>query len=174
MFEDRTRIECEKDSKLDDIHKQKTAQSLFAHTTRIPEQLRDGIVKWISAGYDLEVREDLQMHYDRRHKETCGWVFENEDFQRWRDNPSKNILWYSAPPGSGKTVLSSAAIKHLVNRGHPTAYFFYSFSDLTRRRPWLWPFSCFISSDLSFRTEWSRRTKMKWCGTQDTCVCLQS
>lgn len=99
--------------------------------------MRQSILDWISAGDDLDIRGDLQAHAERRHSKTCSWLFENEQFKRWRDSTSANsdnIFWYSAPPGSGKTVLSTAVIEHLKNRNGPTAYFFYSFSDYTRRQ----------------------------------------
>ncbi|KAJ5159959.1 uncharacterized protein N7482_006963 [Penicillium canariense] len=99
------------------------------------EKLKNGIRDWIAAGDDLEVRCDLQMHSERRHGTTCAWIFEDEKFQHWRDSTSDPVLWYNAPPGSGKTVLSSAVVKHLTERGLPMAYFFYSFSDFTKRKP---------------------------------------
>jgi hypothetical protein len=48
---------------------------------------------------------------------------------------SNAILWYYAPPGSGKTILSSAVVDHLLSREQKTAYFFYSFSDPVRKKP---------------------------------------
>ncbi|KAJ5713356.1 uncharacterized protein N7483_010537 [Penicillium malachiteum] len=101
----------------------------------IIEKLRDGVFSWISAGDDLDVRGDLQTHADKRCGESCSWLFEDERFRKWADTKSSsNILWYTAPPGSGKTVLSSTVIKHFEKQGLPTAYFFYSFSDFTKRQ----------------------------------------
>ncbi|KAJ5719497.1 hypothetical protein N7493_007952 [Penicillium malachiteum] len=97
--------------------------------------LREGIFSWISAGDELDVRGDLQTHADKRFGGSCSWLFEDEGFRKWADTKSSsNILWYTAPPGSGKTVLSSAVIKHFEKQGLPTAYFFYSFSDFTKRQ----------------------------------------
>ncbi|KAJ5370879.1 uncharacterized protein N7496_006971 [Penicillium cataractarum] len=99
------------------------------------EKLKNGIRDWISAGDDLDVRCDLEFHSERRHGTTCSWIFEDKKFLHWRDSTSDPILWYNAPPGSGKTVLSSAVVQHLSERGLPSAYFFYSFSDFTKRNP---------------------------------------
>jgi hypothetical protein len=52
----------------------------------------------------------------------------------WLDGDSSTRLWYHAGPGSGKTILASAFIRHLQARGLKVAYFFYSFSDPKRRK----------------------------------------
>ncbi|KAJ5746108.1 hypothetical protein N7520_011290 [Penicillium odoratum] len=99
-------------------------------------QLREGIFNWISAGDDLDVRSDLQVNSDRRHGKTGTWLFKNPQFQRWSDkNSPDNIFWYNAPPGSGKTVLSSTVVTQFSDKGLPTACFFYSFNDFKKREP---------------------------------------
>jgi ankyrin repeat protein len=37
---------------------------------------------------------------------TCRWVLENSKFLRWQSNATDDILWISADPGCGKSVLS--------------------------------------------------------------------
>ncbi|KAJ5170918.1 uncharacterized protein N7500_003701 [Penicillium coprophilum] len=100
----------------------------------ITEKIKDGIFDWIEAGDDLDLRGYLQMYFERRHAETCEWLFDEPEFQRWRDDLSTSVFWYNAPLGSGKTVLSSAVINHLTKKNLPTAYYFYSFSDFTLRK----------------------------------------
>lgn len=41
---------------------------------------------------------------------TCEWFFEDERFLNWRNNKSTGLLWVSAGPGCGKSVLSRALI----------------------------------------------------------------
>ena len=41
---------------------------------------------------------------------TCQWFFEDERFQDWRDSKSSKLLWVSAGPGCGKSVLSRALV----------------------------------------------------------------
>ena len=41
---------------------------------------------------------------------TCEWFFEDERFLDWRDSESSKLLWVSAGPGCGKSVLSRALI----------------------------------------------------------------
>ena len=66
----------------------------------------------------------------RRVDGTCEWFFRDERFHRWRDNASSSLLWISAGPGCGKSVLaktlmdecllSSATAVHTT-----TCYFFF-------------------------------------------------
>ena len=41
---------------------------------------------------------------------TCKWFFEDERFLNWRDSKSPELLWVSAGPGCGKSVLARALI----------------------------------------------------------------
>ena len=41
---------------------------------------------------------------------TCEWFFEDERFLSWRDSKHSRLLWVSAGPGCGKSVLSRSLI----------------------------------------------------------------
>lgn len=41
---------------------------------------------------------------------TCEWFFEDKRFLEWRDNEHSRLLWVSAGPGCGKSVLSRSLI----------------------------------------------------------------
>jgi len=41
---------------------------------------------------------------------TCEWLLTDERFYKWRDSKSSSLLWVSASPGRGKSVLSRALI----------------------------------------------------------------
>ncbi|EFY93734.1 hypothetical protein MAC_00225 [Metarhizium acridum CQMa 102] len=45
---------------------------------------------------------------------TCEWFFRDSTFCNWRDNQSSSLIWISAGPGCGKSVLSRA----LIDEGH--------------------------------------------------------
>lgn len=45
---------------------------------------------------------------------TCEWFLEDDRFKSWRDHESSSLLWVSAAPGCGKSVLS----RTLVDEGH--------------------------------------------------------
>jgi hypothetical protein len=83
----------------------------------------------------MEVQTDLEKNQQPRHKGTCSWLLSNPNFEEWRDGKCSSTFWYTAGPGSGKTVLCSAVIQHLKDKNKQTAYFFFSFNDRTKRKP---------------------------------------
>ena len=70
---------------------------------------------------------------------TCHWFLDHVDFLTWRKSQSSRLLWLSADPGCGKSVLA----KYLVDRrgealsvqdNKPTVcYFFFKDGDVERR-----------------------------------------
>ncbi|KAH7129085.1 hypothetical protein EDB81DRAFT_728975 [Dactylonectria macrodidyma] len=44
---------------------------------------------------------------------TCEWLFRHRDYQRWRNKESSDLLWVSADPGCGKSVLAKFLVEHL-------------------------------------------------------------
>ena len=58
---------------------------------------------------------------------TCEWFVAHKFFRQWRESKSSSMLWVSADPGCGKSVLA----KHLVDSELPTTksrttcYFFF-------------------------------------------------
>jgi hypothetical protein len=101
-------------------------------------KMRKDIVDWIKAGEDdakLDIRGDIRENMERRYDNTCEWLFEHPDMEKWLAAKKSTALWYSAPPGAGKTILASAVALHLQDKGLKTATFFYSFNDVVRRKP---------------------------------------
>lgn len=45
-----------------------------------------------------------------RATDTCQWVLQNPTYLKWRDGLSNSLLWVSADPGCGKSVLSKSLI----------------------------------------------------------------
>ncbi|KAI1122591.1 purine and uridine phosphorylase [Nemania abortiva] len=66
---------------------------------------------------------------------TCEWFVSHTSYDRWRTSTSSSMLWVSADPGCGKSVL----VKHLVDSELPTTqlrttcYFFFK-DDFTDQR----------------------------------------
>ncbi|KAI6780066.1 Ankyrin repeat domain-containing protein 50 [Emericellopsis cladophorae] len=58
---------------------------------------------------------------------TCKWVLEHPQYKKWRQSSHDNLLWISADPGCGKSVLAKALIdEELDNTGdHTVCYFFF-------------------------------------------------
>ncbi|KAL5356421.1 hypothetical protein BJX96DRAFT_171598 [Aspergillus floccosus] len=54
--------------------------------------------------------EDYKDFNAQRVQGTCEWFFADERFHKWRDSDTSSLLWVSAGPGCGKSVLSRALI----------------------------------------------------------------
>ena len=39
-------------------------------------------------------------------QETCAWIFDHSKHDQWQESGISGILWISAPPGYGETVLA--------------------------------------------------------------------
>lgn len=67
---------------------------------------------------------------------TCEWFFGDDKFHQWRDNNVKSLLWVSAGPGCGKSVLSRALVDEkrltLDPENSDVCYFFFKDGDKKR------------------------------------------
>ena len=67
---------------------------------------------------------------------TCEWFFDDDRFRKWRDSNMSSLLWVSAGPGCGKSVLSRALIdEHRLSTNVTTAtvcHFFFKDGDERR------------------------------------------
>ena len=92
------------------------------------------------ADYDVEqsnkLMHSLSSDYDdhknfnpKRVPGTCEWFLHSEEFLEWRDATDSRILWVSAGPGCGKSVLSRCLIdeRHVCSsaRASTMCYFFF-------------------------------------------------
>jgi ankyrin repeat domain-containing protein 50 len=66
---------------------------------------------------ERELLQDLASDYEgyknfnpQRVVGTCEWFFNDDRFYKWRDRNISSLLWVSAGPGCGKSVLSRALI----------------------------------------------------------------
>ncbi|TVY39476.1 Vegetative incompatibility protein HET-E-1 [Lachnellula subtilissima] len=60
-------------------------------------------------------------------KGTCQWLLQHNNYINWRDSQNSSLLWVSAYPGCGKSVLSKYLVdKELrATRSRTTCYFFF-------------------------------------------------
>jgi len=117
-----------------DLRRQKD----LANAAHRESKLRKQIVEWIKASEDddrLDIRGDLRANNQIRHENTCDWLFEHPDMENWLRVNKTTGIWYTAPPGAGKTILASTLTRNLQDKGFRIATFFYSFNDLVRRKP---------------------------------------
>ncbi|KAL7937040.1 ankyrin repeat-containing domain protein [Trichoderma chlorosporum] len=72
----------------------------------------------------------------KRVEGTCEWFFTDERFRNWRDSNASSLLWVSAGPGCGKSVLSRALIDERRLSTNVTTstvcYFFFKDGDESR------------------------------------------
>jgi hypothetical protein len=60
---------------------------------------------------------------------TCKWVLDHSNFENWKDSSFSSLLWISADPGCGTSVLSRSLVdKDVKNTGTCTTCYF-SFKD---------------------------------------------
>lgn len=64
-----------------------------------------------SAASDYEKDKNIN---PKRVDGTCNWFFTHPLFCDWRDSTKPGLLWFSAGPGCGKSVLS----RSLIDEGH--------------------------------------------------------
>ncbi|KAL4967647.1 ankyrin repeat-containing domain protein [Aspergillus stella-maris] len=63
---------------------------------------------------------------------TCEWVLQSEQYLRWRTDNGSNLLWISADPGCGKSVLSRYLVDVRLREGSPNlsvCHFFFKRDD---------------------------------------------
>ncbi|KGO61281.1 NACHT nucleoside triphosphatase [Penicillium expansum] len=95
---------------------------------------REQLMEWVS-----KVR--YGRHFDeieeKRSPETGNWLIEHTHFQDWIKSPSSNILWLQGYPGTGKTFLTSAVVRHFKDnmeaQKNGLAFFFCNHAETERR-----------------------------------------
>ncbi|KIW99546.1 uncharacterized protein Z518_11285 [Rhinocladiella mackenziei CBS 650.93] len=75
----------------------------------------------------------------KRHPETGLWLLNGQDFRDWKSSTS--LMWLHGNAGCGKTLLSAAALQHILEhqQSHPdiimVSYFYFDFND-TEKQSW--------------------------------------
>ncbi|KAJ5706518.1 hypothetical protein N7536_002207 [Penicillium majusculum] len=68
----------------------------------------------------------------KRDEGTCQWAFQSSEYIRWWESNCNELLWVSADPGCGKSVLARSIIDDYLETSHPTVricYFFFKDND---------------------------------------------
>ncbi|KAJ7102707.1 ankyrin repeat-containing domain protein [Mycena epipterygia] len=89
------------------------SQNIVSGTTnKIYERVViEKIENWLGPPPDMKRKQHDTLEL---HKEGTGrWLLDGNEFVDWQDNPG--ALWICGPSGSGKSVLSSAVIKKLID-----------------------------------------------------------
>ncbi|CAH0027241.1 unnamed protein product [Clonostachys rhizophaga] len=98
----------------------------------------DAIIKrirtWLNPTQYAGDGSEFQRHCSSHLKSTSQWALTSPEFRQWHQSQEHGILWVRGIPGSGKSVLASTLITHLLNEG-PVLYFFFRHSIESNRRP---------------------------------------
>lgn len=62
------------------------------------------------------------------------WILENSDFQRWRNDEQRRLLWIKGDPGKGKTMLLCGIVDEFKNSMAKTDLLSYFFCQATDSR----------------------------------------
>jgi hypothetical protein len=57
------------------------------------------------------------------------WVLEHPQYLKWRGNHKDDLLWISADPGCGKSVLSKSLIDNELQASETDAICYFFFKD---------------------------------------------
>ncbi|KAJ7872181.1 ankyrin repeat-containing domain protein [Mycena olivaceomarginata] len=89
--------------------------------------------KWLD--YPPSMGEKQHETQKVHHEGTGSWFLDGPQFTEWKDN--SGVLWIQGKSGTGKSVLSSTAIRKLFNdkplSGTAVAYFYFDFRDNKRQ-----------------------------------------
>jgi hypothetical protein len=82
-----------------------------------------------SISYDFRT-SNYESHRDRNPEPvngTCQWLLQHPNYVKWRDSHLSNLLWVSADPGCGKSVLARflADDELKPTESRITCYFFF-------------------------------------------------
>lgn len=76
--------------------------------------------------------EEFKDHNPNRVEGTCEWVLNSHEYLRWWRATNNDILWISADPGCGKSVLAKSLIDEVLTLSSSnvsTVYFFFKDHD---------------------------------------------
>lgn len=73
--------------------------------TNYEDQKERDLFQDLASGY-----EDYKDFNPARVEGTCEWFLTDDRFRKWRNSNTSSILWISAGPGCGKSVLSRALV----------------------------------------------------------------
>ncbi|KAM0124765.1 hypothetical protein ACHAO1_010920, partial [Botrytis cinerea] len=80
---------------------------------------------------DYEGRKNLN---SERFPETCNWFRNHQRFQEWETSRDSGLLWVSADPGCGKSVLAKYLVDSVLPTTKPRTVCYFFFKDIDDQR----------------------------------------
>lgn len=115
-----------------------TGTALLEKATQIIENVKDQTLKQefrhlsdkqraCHQVFKLSTYEEFKNNNPLRVPGTCIWVLENPKFVKWLKSAKDDLLWISADPGCGKSVLSRSLVENELRDTslRSTCYFFF-------------------------------------------------
>ncbi|KAG9696721.1 purine and uridine phosphorylase, partial [Aureobasidium melanogenum] len=127
-----------------DLHKSKEWQGYAAMTAAIytkdlltrmvPSRVEqeDGIRMILAEFFKISTNEQFKNINPDRVDQTCQWALSHPLYRRWRDSATDDLLWISADPGCGKSVLSKSLVDEELRSDvddSTVCYFFFKDND---------------------------------------------
>ncbi|KAK5993626.1 Vegetative incompatibility HET-E-1-like protein [Cladobotryum mycophilum] len=107
---DKVRIERQRDLQLQEIQESRT---ILSEIRKGLQDLENQAVSRYNDAMESALLRDLSSDYEHykninplRVQGTCEWLFNDANFRKWRASTESSILWVSAGPGCGKSVLT--------------------------------------------------------------------
>ncbi|KAJ6007422.1 NACHT nucleoside triphosphatase [Penicillium herquei] len=104
------------------------------HMQMIDNHGREKLLEWIS---QVQYGRHFDEIEEKRDPGTGNWLIEHRHFRDWIKSTSSNILWLQGYPGTGKTFLTSAVVRHFKDnmeaQKNGLAYFFCNHAEMDRR-----------------------------------------
>lgn len=111
-------------------------QNFLSNLTEASDEINEKIQEWLCPTDYHSESADLQKHLKARTPGTCKWLTERPEFQAWRNDSAKGLLWIEGVPGSGKSVIASTLVEDLSMDGTvPVLFFFFRRVIETNRTP---------------------------------------
>ncbi|KAI4751294.1 hypothetical protein E4T51_15460 [Aureobasidium sp. EXF-12344] len=112
-------------------------EDTIAKSTR--EHLENEVVRYLNKehrdchqAFKTSTYEQFKNINPDRVKQTCRWALSHPLYRRWRDSATNDLLWISADPGCGKSVLSKSLVDEEFRSGandSTVCYFFFKDND---------------------------------------------
>lgn len=106
--------------------------------------------------------ESFKNTIPERYPGTCKWVIDHPQYRQWCESYRDDLLWISADPGCGKSVLAKSLVDHELKSAdsHTVCYFF--FKDIDERNSLDTALCAILHQLFSCKPTLLRNTKDMW------------
>ena len=118
-------------------------QSAADHCANTVESQKDAQEGWRLTGEERNCIQMFRTSEYEQHKarnpdpedRTCQWFLRHPKFHNWRESRTSSLLWVSADPGCGKSVLAKSLLERelLSTTSRTTCYFFFKDDDVDQK-----------------------------------------